>query len=145
MFEATIKQTEPVTVAYVAMRGAYSQTPEGYGRLYGWIAQHGLQPTGMPQAVYFTSPADTPESDALWELRAPVTETPDASPGAEGVGVKHLPAMTVASTVFVGPYDAIAPTYEALGAWVGQHGYRMAGPPAEIYHWIRTRSRLRSR
>ena len=133
MFEAMIKQTEPTTVAYIAMRGAYSQTPEGFGRLYGWVAEHGMQPTGMPYAVYYTSPADTPESEALWELRAPVAGPSEMEPDSEGRGVQLVPAMTVASTTHIGPYDTIAPTYAALADWVSHQGYRMAGPPAEFY------------
>lgn len=134
MLEATIKQTEPMTVAYIAMRGAYSQVGEGYGSLYGWIAQHGLQAIGMPQAVYFTSPADTPESEALFELWAPVASAEELAPDASEVGIKHIPSTTVASTMFTGPYDAMYPTYELLGAWIEGQGYRIAGPPSEIYY-----------
>ena len=52
MTEPSIITTEPVTVAFITMHGPYAQTPEGLGRLYGWIGQHGLQPAGMPAAVY---------------------------------------------------------------------------------------------
>jgi effector-binding domain-containing protein len=135
MFEATIKQTEPMTVAYKTMRGPYSQTPQGYQALYQWIGRHGLQPTGMPEAVYFTSPGETPESEAMWELWAPVAAEADAASADEsGIGVKPIEPQTVASAMHKGPYEQVAPVYAALGAWVTENGYRMVGPPRELYY-----------
>ncbi len=32
-----------------------------------------------------------------------------------------------------GPYETVAPTYEDLWTWIGANGYRIAGPPMEIY------------
>ena len=49
-----IRQHPQMTVAYLAMSGPFDQIPAGYGRLYGWVAQHGLQPTEPPRAVYLT-------------------------------------------------------------------------------------------
>ncbi|MDO8880518.1 MAG: GyrI-like domain-containing protein [Coriobacteriia bacterium] len=135
MFEAEIKQSEAQTVAYLPMRGAYSQTPEGYGQLYGWIAQHGLTPAGMPAAVYLTMPPETPESEARWELWAPIAgDAAEQEPDAAGVGVRHVPSTTVASTVHTGPYETVAPTYDALWTWIAAQGYRPAGPPMEVYY-----------
>ncbi|MRR12202.1 hypothetical protein EG835_06990, partial [bacterium] len=56
MFQPEIKMSEPVTVAFVRKQGSYEQIPEGYGQLYGWIAQHGLilARDGAPIAVYIT-------------------------------------------------------------------------------------------
>ena len=134
MLEATIKQKEPMTVAVLPMRGPYAQVPEGYGRLYGWIAQHGLQPAGMPEAVYFTSPAEVPESEAVWELWAPIAGDAEIPPDESGIGTRLVPATTMASAMHKGPYDTIESTYAALAGWVAQQGYRLAGPPHEAYY-----------
>ena len=42
-----LKTIEPARVAFVSMRGAYGQVPEAMGRLYGWVAQHGIEPVGI--------------------------------------------------------------------------------------------------
>ncbi len=134
MIEASIKQTEPTTVAYIQMRGAYQQMPLAMGQLYAWIGGHGMQPTGMPMGVYLDDPATVPESGARWEVWAPVAGGVDeTAPNEGGIGVKHIPAMTVASTVYKGPYEGVASTYEALGEWLAGKGYVMAGPPMETY------------
>lgn len=132
MFEAQIKQAQPETVAFKTMHGSYDQIPQGYGELYGWVARHGLQPSGPPRAVYLTPPAPTNE-DPVWELWAPVGEAGDVQPDAEGVGVKHVPEHAVAAAMHRGSYDGIATTYNMLAEWVVDHGYAMAGPPEEVY------------
>lgn len=93
-----------------------------------------MQPVGMPMGVYVTDPQSAPESEALREVWAPVAGDPAGEgPDEKGLGIKKLPAMTVASVIHRGPYDTIAPTYEALGAWVAEQGYVIAGPPREAY------------
>ena len=87
MFEGKVVQTDPITVAYLPMTGPYSQIAEGYGKLYGWVAQAGLVPMGMPQSVYITSPREVPEDQAEWELWAPV--------GADVEPVVHHPVFAV--------------------------------------------------
>ena len=133
MFEAQVKHAEPETVAFLAMRGSYDQTPMGYGQLYGWVAQHGLEPTGPPCAVYLTPPGEVSEGEPMWELWAPVAERADAPPDDTGIGVKHVPGHEVASTMHHGPYDEVEDAYRELIAWVGGHGYVLAGPPQEVY------------
>jgi effector-binding domain-containing protein len=134
MFAAEVKQTESMTVAYIVMHGPYAQTPEGYGRLYGWIAMHGMQPVGMPSAVYLTMPSEVPEAEAVWELWAPVAgEAAESAPDESGIGIKRVEPCTVASTMHKGPYESVEPTYDALFAWITGNGYRPSGPPSETY------------
>ena len=134
MFEPRVNETEQMTVAYLAMRGAYAQIPEGYGRLYQWVQACGYVPMGMPRAVYFTDPAVVPEADALWELWAPVQ--PGVSPSGpddQGLGVKAVAPRRLATALHKGPYDSVGATYGALAGWIAEQGYEIAGPPEEAY------------
>lgn len=134
MQDAQIKTAGPLTVAYAVMHGPYSQMPEGYGRLYQWIEHYGLQPTGMPEAIYLTLPDVTPEDQAEYELWAPIAGgAGTTSPEEDGVGVKRIEAETVAATVHRGSYDDLPATYSELYRWVGEHGYQVVGPPREVY------------
>jgi AraC family transcriptional regulator len=133
MFEAQVKQAAAQTVAYIAMHGAYDQIPGAYESLYGWVAQRGLQPAGEPHAVYLTPP-DAGEQMPEWELWAPIADSADVAPDDAGIGVKHVPAHTVAATMYKGPYDSIEPAYRALAQWVTDQGYTLSGPPEEIYY-----------
>jgi effector-binding domain-containing protein len=134
MLDVEIKTTEARTVGFIPMLGAYSQIPEAMGRLYGWIAQHGLQPAGMPSGVYLDDPETVPESEAAWEVRAPLASgAEEVSPDESGVGVKHVPAQLVAFGRFRGPYEEVGPAYGELAAWIAANGYRVVGPPEEHY------------
>ncbi|MDO8950610.1 MAG: GyrI-like domain-containing protein [Actinomycetota bacterium] len=135
MFEASIKRTYPMTVAFISMRGPYAQIPSAFSRLYAWIAERAMMPMGMPAGVYMCDPATTPEAEATWELWAPIADgTPPFDTDDGSIGVKAIPAGTVASAMHKGPYDEIAPTYEALAAWIIENGYIVAGAPREIYY-----------
>ena len=134
MFEPHISQTEPTTVVYLTMRGAYSQIPQGYATLYQWLETNGCAPMGMPRAAYFTDPSQVPEAEAMWELWAPVQPGPaPRGPNDEGLGIKVLSPRTMATAVHKGPYDSVEPTYEALAGWLAEQGYEIAGPPEEAY------------
>lgn len=135
MFDATIKRDYPQTVAYLAKQGPYEGFAEGYEQLYSWIADSGLEPAGMPAAAYITTPGEVPEADARWELWVPLAATlPASDPNAEGLGVKEVDAATVASAMHEGPYERLCETYEQLSQWLAEQGYRVAGPPLEIYY-----------
>ncbi len=129
---AVMKAIEPACVAYLPMTGPYAQIPAAFGRLFGWLSARGLRPGGMPSGVYLTDPAAPGEP--RWELRAPLSgEHADAPPDAAGCGVKHVPPQLVASTMYRGPYERVAPVYRQLAAWIDAHGYANAGPPEEVY------------
>lgn len=134
MDEYELKMTPGRTVAFIPMRGAYGQVPDAMGRLYGWIAQHGLRPEGMPSAAYLSDPEAGPESEAVWEVRAEIAGGASASePDDAGVGVRTEAARLVASTLYRGPYEQMAPVYHALQEWIDANGYRTVGAPEEVY------------
>ena len=129
----TVKQTEPRTVAFIRMKGAFGQIPGAFGTLFHWVDERGLIPSGPPEAVYYNIPSDGPESEALWALRAPIV-TGEPTPADDlGLGIERLDAQEVASAMHVGPFEDVATTYAALMAWIPAHGYAIAGPPEEVY------------
>lgn len=134
MIDVAVKDTQPMTVAFLAMRGAYEQIPQALGQLYCYVGANGMTPTGMPHAVYYTAPGEGHESEARWEVRAPVADTAqEREADAKGLGVKRVAPMKVASTLYKGPYEGIEPTYRELGEWVATEGYQITGPPMEFY------------
>jgi len=134
MLDVQLKTTGPQTVAYVSKHGPYAQIPEAMGQLYAWVAQHGLQPAGMPAGVYLEDPQTADANDARWEVRTPVVGDPPETEEPGDLGVKHLEPHLVASVMYRGVYENIAPTYGELGEWVANHGYEVIGPPEELYY-----------
>lgn len=133
MMEVSIKQAEPMNVAYLSMHGPYSQMPQALGVLYRFAGEQGLAPTGAPRAVYFTPPdVEAPGPD--WEVWAPVASAvSDVAPDANGLGTRRVPGKLVASTMHKGPYEDLESTYSSLCEWIADHGYEIVGAPEEIY------------
>ena len=52
----------------------------------------------------------------------------------EHVKFRTLPAVTVASCTFRGPYEKIGEVYAAIAAWIADNGYACDGPMFNIYH-----------
>ena len=133
--EVTVKKTEPRTVAFVAMKGPYTKIPEAFPKLFGWlIREKGYIPAGPPIGVYFNAPGEVPGEEPLWEIQCPVGgDVAPIGPDERGLGVKRVEGVEVASTVYKGPYDQVAATYEALVGWITGNGYEIAGAVEEIY------------
>ena len=55
-------------------------------------------------------------------------------PDTPHVKFRTLPAVTVASCIFRGPYAGIGEVYAALAAWIEANGYEYDGPMFNIYH-----------
>jgi AraC family transcriptional regulator len=134
MIDVQLKTTEPETVAFIAMNGPYEQMPEAMGRLYGWVGEHGLQPTGMPEGVFLTDPSSL-AAEIVWELRAPVAgEIAETPTDPSRCGIKRVEPHLVAFAMHRGPYESVGDTYNELMTWIGANGLRVDGPPEELYY-----------
>ena len=132
--EAAVKKTEPMTVAFIAVKGHFDQIPTAFGRLYGWISEKGYKAHGPAIAAYYDIPGQVPDGELRWELRSQISgDIAESGPDAEGLGVKHLGDNQVAAVMHRGPYETIEETYQALTLWVEKNGYEMSGPPEEAY------------
>jgi effector-binding domain-containing protein len=129
-----VKETQPVTVAFIEVRGHFDQIPAAFGRLYDWIGERGYEPSGPAIAVYHTIPGQVPDEELRWELRSRVSgDVPECGPDAGGLGVKRLEAALVAAVMHKGPYEELEQVHEALMQWIEQNGYETSGPPEEAY------------
>jgi AraC family transcriptional regulator len=132
--EVTIKKAEPITVAFISMKGPYSLISEAFGKLYGWIGQKGYIPAGSPRGVYFNAPEQVPAEELLWELCSPVAgDVAPSGPDEQGLGTRKVKGAEVAATIHKGPYDQVGGTIHALDAWIAGNGYEIVGAYEEVY------------
>ena len=132
--QVTIKETEPITVAFLSMKGPYTQISEAFGKLYSWMGEKGLMPAGPPLGLYFNVPGQVPDEELLWELRSPIAgDVATSGPDEQGRGVKRLEAIQVAATMHQGPFEEVGRTYGALAGWIMENGYEILGPTEEVY------------
>jgi len=132
--EATVKETKPMTAAFIKMKGHYNQIPAAFGRLYSWIGERGYRPYGPAVVVYYNIPGQVPDDELSWELRSQIAgDVAESELDKEGLGVKRLGAAHVAAAMHKGPYEESEETYRALTLWVEKNGYEASGPPEELY------------
>ena len=132
--EPTIKKTQPATVAFVAVRGSLSLINSAFGKLYTFVAESGFIPAVPPSRVYFNVPGQVPDQELRWELRVPIVGICDSSgPDGRGLGFRCLEETAVASIVHRGPFCTIKDTYGKLVEWIASSGYKISGPPEEVY------------
>jgi len=132
--EITVKKTEPMTVAFISMKGPYTLISDAFGKLYGWIGEGSYIPAGPPLGVYFNAPEQVPAEELLWEICSPIAgDVAPNGPDEKGFGVKKVEGAEVASTMHKGPFAQVGNTIHALEAWIAENGYEIVGPYEEIY------------
>ena len=121
---------EPQAIVSIRDRRAQQDLPRfletSFPELFGRLGLLGVSPTGPPFVIYHEF--GTEGIDA--EVSVPIGE-PIAATGK--IGSRVLPAMTVARTVHVGPYEQLGNAYAALSDWIRGHGFEAAGPIQERY------------
>jgi effector-binding domain-containing protein len=117
-------------VLSVRTRGSVKDLPAILGRSYGaigaYLGRMGHQPAGAPFIAYYNQ--DMQNLDL--EIGFPVAKK---LPGQGEIQPGEIPGGKAAGCMHVGPYDKIAPAYEALGQWMQSKGYEGTGVCYEIY------------
>lgn len=132
--EVTVKKTKPMTVAFIFRKAHFNEIPQAFGVLYPWLQQKGYTPSGPPVGVYYSDMQQVPPEEMEWEVQAPISgEVAPFGPDEQGLGVKTVEAMDLASTMHRGPYDQVGLVYGELFGWIVANGYEVAGPPQEVY------------
>jgi len=96
-----------------------------YRKVYGYLQSTGRAPTGPPFARF----TFLGEQVAV-EAGFPVAGELD---GAGSVVSSTLPAGPAAVTTHYGRYEGLERAYDAVRAWLVEHGREPAGPHWEIY------------
>jgi effector-binding domain-containing protein len=97
-----------------------------YHAVVTFLATHDLVPSGPPFARYHPVGQGRFRAEAGFPVAREI-ETDD------DVSASVLPGGLVATTLHVGPYDAMEPAYQALASWVGEHGGETTGDAWEVY------------
>jgi effector-binding domain-containing protein len=92
----------------------------GMGELMATVAAQGIAPAGPLFSHHFKMDPDIFDFEIGVPVAAPVTAAGRVTPG-------HLPATTVARTVFHGSYEELGAAWGELEAWITANGHT-SGP-----------------
>lgn len=125
-----ILETQDQPVLCIRTRAKVEELPNLIGQSYGAImqvmAEQGVQLSGEPYVAYYNM--DMQNLDV--EFGFPVTaEAKGKEPVVPGV----IPGGKKATTLYVGPYQEMAPAYTALTKFVQDQGFEPTGVAYEHY------------
>ena len=118
-------------VLSIRTRTSVANLPQEIGKAYGaiaaYLAELGEAPSDAPFTAYYNMDMD----DLDVEMGFPVSKP---LPGKGEVKASAVPACKQASCMYKGPYEKMAPTYEALTAWAAEKGAEPTGIVYEYYY-----------
>jgi effector-binding domain-containing protein len=101
-----------------------------FGSLFGRLQRVGVAPDGDTLVIYHEFEEDGIDA----EICVPVAMNVDLDVLATaGLERRVIPGSTVAQTLHVGPYEALAGAYEAVAAWIREQDLESIGPARERY------------
>lgn len=128
-YEIELRHLEPQHTAVVRARCAWGNIAETLGSIFGEIMSRitatGAQMTGGAFGRYDPGMSDV-GIEAGFTIAAPIVP-------AGRVEASELPGGEAAVTLHVGDYAGVAAAYEAVEAWMLEHGREAAGPAWELY------------
>ncbi len=129
-YEVVIKRVDAVKVA--ALRAVVPTAPE-QGALWQELGEHIASQQARCIEPCFTRYYDEEYRVRDWDVEVcqPFEGTLKET---DRIKVRTLPLVeTMACTIHHGPFTTIPEAYTALTRWVDANGYRVVGPPREVY------------
>lgn len=123
----TVKEDQIASISHI---GSVEEMGKIIRELTGGIMEKGLQITGPPFVVYYTSPLEVPPDKMEFDVGIPFH--------GEGkddgrISIKIMPQHHVLSFTYQGPYTEIASTYGMMMEYIAREGVEMIGAPRELY------------
>lgn len=129
-YEIKMTEESEQPVLSVRTRTAVANLPQELGKAYGavmsYLAEIGEQASGMPFAAYYNMDMENLDVEMGFPISKPMA-------GKGDVKQSSIPAGKQASCMHKGPYDKMAPAYEAMTKWIADNGYTPTGVCYEFY------------
>jgi len=125
-----LESRKTANLAYIEHIGPFDKVPweEYIHRLYRWAKEQNVMPGFYPMGIC------DPEKVSPGDLKSEIAITfKGKAKESDGIMIKKMPAMKVASMSHKGPGSEFRNTYAKLGEWIDKKGYACSGSPMEIY------------
>ena len=126
--EAVEQPTQPVLS--IRTRTPVQNLPQVLGKSYQNIiellGELGESPAGAPFVAYYNMDMQ----DLDMEIGFPVSKKLQSK---GEIHSSEIPGGKYATCLYTGPYPEMPPAYEALNAWIQEHGYEPTGVVYEHY------------
>jgi len=116
-----------VVKADIPMSEIGAKMGEIYGKIFSYIGEKGLTPTGGAFAVYYSW---SENGNIVFEAGMPVSEKVE---GSGEIEYKEYPTVKAVSTVYTGSYENFHPVYTDLQTYMAENKLESTGISWEIY------------
>lgn len=122
--QITIKEIEPVRVAYKSYKGNVLEAGKHMPTIFKSIK-------GKNNGTPFFCIINVDESTGIGELDlcVPTMETPNTN----DVFIKEMPRIHAVSLIHQGGYDSLPESYQKIAKYIDEHGFTVVGPCREVY------------
>lgn len=124
-FQVEEKQTDPILIAGIRLKGRYSECGPVFSRLCKTLGRY---LAGKPLMLFYDS--EYRETDADIEPCVPVKNCQPV----DGISVRQLAGGRCVSLLHKGPYDQLGQSYARILDYAKAKGYEFQLPTREIYH-----------
>ena len=142
-YEVTLKPVEKLTVAAIRETVPHiEQMPQRCSAMFDtlerWIRSKHL-PLGPSMSIYYNEGFTRENIDTECSFIIPEAE-PAGIPGPKApIELRQLEAVplmasTIATDGFYKKPGGLLPAYNALAQWIEENGYRISGPPRELFY-----------
>jgi DNA-binding transcriptional MerR regulator len=142
-YEVTLKPVESFTVAAIReVVPALEQMPQRCSEMFNtierWLRANNL-PFGPSLSIYYNEGFTQENIDTECAFAITDPETVKAVKAESPIEVRQVEAVPLmASTIAVNDFykkpGGLSPAYNALAQWIEANGYRIAGPPRELFY-----------
>ncbi|MEM7331856.1 MAG: MerR family transcriptional regulator [Chloroflexota bacterium] len=139
-FNVTLKSVNSLTIASIRETVPTSEKVAArWGQMFtaigAWLGANAIQ-SGPAMTIYHNEGYcdENIDTECAFVLR---TSAPHKVPQPEAlISIRKIEAVPQMATIVVADYrvEGLMPAYQALGQWVGEHGYHIIGAPRELYY-----------
>lgn len=115
---------------FLELVGSYTETARALGGIFQMLSTQGIEPAGVPFALFYDDPGHTPVSKLRSRACVPIPADAQVGPPYE---VDTLPSTMVVYAYIGGPYGDLPRAYPGLYAYMKKLGWAEAGPIRESY------------
>ena len=112
--------------AHTPIDGLPKLLGESYGKIAGYLAKLGEEPTGAPFAAYYNMDMQNLDVEIGFPVAKPLT-------GQGDIRASEVPGGKLGCALHTGQYSDIAPAYDALTQYVQEQGFEPVGVSYEFY------------
>jgi len=142
-YEVTLKPVEKQTIAAIRETvQTIEQMPERCAEMFDaiarWMNENGL-PFGPSLTIYHNDTYARQDIDTECAFVLPDSANTKRARPDKRIAVRQMEAAPlVASTImtdnFYKKVDGLTPAYNAVAQWIEENGYKIVGPPRELFH-----------